>query len=499
MSGSGTVQDGVAQNVTTQTEAGAGQPTWLEHPHRSQTLITRISSYVVGLLIVLFVIRAMGPIKDPDIFWHIRAGGLLLSDWQFVRDTDPYSVSAEQPWIFNQWIPQLALYAADRIAGLPGVAWLFGLMIAALVTVVWWVARRWADPLVAALVTALAYATMSASVAPRPQVVSFALTVVVSHVWLRTLADGRPRWWLVAVTWVWAMCHGLWVVGPLVGMAFVVGMALVRRYPWRRLALLASVPVASVLAAGLTPVGPALLTSPFQVHGVTSFISEWQPVETTEPVFIALLVLAGPVFVRIVGGPVKEVVPLAVVTLLALGLAFTYARMIAVGAAILTPLVAQSLQVLVKRPATPVHRREWGSVAVGSVVALGLSAVLVPSIAASDALGPHGSEATLDTLPSGTVLCNEWEWGGWLIYTHPDLRITMDPRAELYSRAHVESYGRFIQGQPGWQDFVEQTGCTYALVKPDRPTGELLQSKGWDVVSRADDSVVLRRPVPATS
>ena len=54
---------------------------------------------------------------------------------------------------------------------------------------------------------------------PRPQLVSIALAAVVTAAWLCSARDLRARWWLVPVTWVWACSHGLWFVGPLVGLA----------------------------------------------------------------------------------------------------------------------------------------------------------------------------------------------------------------------------------------------------------------------------------------
>ena len=64
----------------------------------------------------------------------------------------------------------------------------------------------------------------------RPQMLSFLLVAVTIGAWLRTREDGRLRWWLVPMTWVWAMSHGMWPIGIVIGVVAVVGLALDRAY-----------------------------------------------------------------------------------------------------------------------------------------------------------------------------------------------------------------------------------------------------------------------------
>ena len=36
------------------------------------------------------------------------------------------------------------------------------------------------------------------------------------------------RWWLVPLAWLWAMVHGMWPVGIIIGLVALVGIALDR-------------------------------------------------------------------------------------------------------------------------------------------------------------------------------------------------------------------------------------------------------------------------------
>ena len=116
----------------------------------------------------------------------------------------------------------------------------------------------------------------SLSLSPRPHLVSFLFLAITLHAWLGTARDLRPRWWLLALSWVWACSHGMWLLGPMVGLAVIGGLLLERRLPTGRLARLLAVPVGSVVAAALTPAGPGLVLVPFTTRGTSQqYIAEW--------------------------------------------------------------------------------------------------------------------------------------------------------------------------------------------------------------------------------
>ena len=112
---------------------------------------------------------------------------------------------------------------AEDWFGLPGVAWLQGLLHLALAVTLWVIARRHAGPLAAALILILGLFAASPGLSMRPQVISYLLVAVTTAAWMSSRADGRARWWLVPLTWVWAMCHGMWPVGIVIGLVAVVG------------------------------------------------------------------------------------------------------------------------------------------------------------------------------------------------------------------------------------------------------------------------------------
>jgi hypothetical protein len=305
---------------------------------------TRVGWMLPGAVLALFALKALGPVRDPDTFWHLRAGEHLLSTGQFVLD-DPFGAGAERPWILNQWLPEVLLHAADAAFGLPGVAWLLCFATVLVGVSLWVSCRRSSSPLVTALVLAVAFVAMGGSLSPRPQLVTFGLAALTVGAWLQTLGDGRLRWWLVPMTWLWACSHGMWFVGPGIGFLVIVGGLLDGRWRPRDAMRLAVVPVLSVAVAALTPVGPRLFGSPFQVADVTPFITEWQATSLDDPGLWATLALVVPVLVVSVRRRELRWTT-GLFAAVALYFAFSHSRTVALAAAVIAPVAAVAGQTI---------------------------------------------------------------------------------------------------------------------------------------------------------
>jgi len=447
-----------------------------------------------GLVIFAAVVQLARPVADPDTFWHVATGDRLRQTWVF-NGPDPWSTMSTEPWRLHEWLPELLMSWAQQLAGLPGVAWLLPLGGACIGLALWRATRQQASLLASAAVTAVALAAMSQSLSLRPHLISFALTTVTTAAWLRTAADRRPRWWLIPVTWVWACSHGMWFVGVVVGVVALVGLALdraVTRREWFRSAL---VPLGSLAAAALTPTGPELLLSPFAVSGVTRFIEEWMPPSLRQPGFQFFLLLTG--VVVLVWARTRRRVSWLHILLLGLGIGFAllYSRTVAVGAAIAAPVVAVAVQGLLPSAPEPTTRREVGLTTILTALGLVAAAVLLPARAAQPQWGANDLDNQLAALPQGTVICNEYGIGGWLIWAHPNVRPAIDGRTEVYSVDHVNSYMDFQTAVPGWERYLTRTGCRWALVAKDQPVAEALTAQSrWTVAARGSTYLLLRAP-----
>jgi hypothetical protein len=97
------------------------------------------------VVLAFFVLKPLGPLKDPDAYWHVVAGQHLEQTGQFVLD-DPFGATTEKVWILNQWLPELLMHWAHRAYGLAGVAWLLCLGSLLVGVAVLAACRRWSPP-----------------------------------------------------------------------------------------------------------------------------------------------------------------------------------------------------------------------------------------------------------------------------------------------------------------------------------------------------------------
>lgn len=464
-----------------------------------QDATSAIPGWLPGVLMGIFLVavarQGVRAVSDPDAFWHLRLGKDILQARSVSTVTEPWSSISSQPWVPTQWLTEAALAIAADVGGLPAVAWIFTAALLALVLLVHRSARRVADAVPAAFTTGLTILAMSASLSPRPHMATYLLLSVTLFAWLRTSDDLRPRWWLVPLTWVWAMSHGMWFVGPIIGLAVVGGLVLDRRLDRSGVLRLGAVPLASAIAAALTPVGPALLQAPFAVAGVGAFITEWQPPSFREPgpAVAALMVAA----VVISWSRSARRVPWAEVALLLLAAAWILlaVRTVALGSLIVSPLLAHTLNDAIGRARRkPSPRETWSLWATATAIA-GMAALVVPQTAGSPVNVPSALDAELQRLPVGSVVFNDYKLGGWLRWQHPTLEPVVDGMTEAYSVEHLRQYGRVQAVAADWQSTLDAWEPTAALVLERSPVATaLVEQRAWRQVADDEGYVLLLPP-----
>jgi hypothetical protein len=168
-------------------------------------------------------------------------------------------------------------------------------------------------------------------------------------------------------------------------------------------------------------------------------------------------------------------------------------RTVPIASIILAPLFASAVDQWLTRSGMSFMRQpERWQLLGAAAVALVCIGLVVPSTAEHPARSyPLTFDRQLDELPSSAVLLNELGDGGYLTWSHPDLRIIIDGLSDQYSTAYLfKVYGGY-QLEPGWEDFVKESGATHALLKRDAPLAEVLERSGWTEVAYDEDRVLL--------
>ena len=368
---------------------------------RPAPLRTVVAYALLGSVFAVLVRIASLPLINNDTYFHLRFGHEFLDGWS-LRHPGSVSTFATQDWVPTQWLPQIVMAKAEDVFGLAGVAWLAGLLFLSLALALYVACRRHAEPLVSVFLVMLTLVACTPGMSMRPQQISYLMVVVTVSTWLGVRDSGRTPWLLVPLTWVWTMCHGMWPVGIVIGFVAVAGLALDGGRSRSTLAKLLAVPVLSVVASLLTPVGPGLFSAVLQVNSRAEYFYEWSPADFTRFYTVVLLGLLALALVPRVRRGTIPWFDLALIGLACLWALYSL-RTVPVAACMAAPLAAAALQPgLGGRPSAP--RGERLVVLAAYVAALGTLALVVPHTADRPRETPSWLDARLGDLPAGTKL-----------------------------------------------------------------------------------------------
>ena len=160
---------------------------------------------------------------DGDTGWHIRTGEWILAHHAVpYRDLFSYS-KPDSIWYAWEWLADVILASLNKVGGLAAVSLFAILMIAVTFTLVFRLARRKSNAVVAILVTVLAMAGASIHWLARPHLFTLFFVVIFLNALYRvkeghTRVAGIP--WLAllpVLTVLWTNLHGGFLVGVTFG------------------------------------------------------------------------------------------------------------------------------------------------------------------------------------------------------------------------------------------------------------------------------------------
>jgi hypothetical protein len=527
-----------------------------EHPHprRRPSLppIRREHLWVALALSVVGFFIGLVPTTPNDFWWHLKVGELIASDGIPTTNLFAWTLPADTPYVYQSWLGEWLFAVLSRLGGLPLTVFarnVLGLAAFALVALeARWRSGSWR---LAAGVVLLAAAMSINNLTTRTQNwswVPFMLTLLILGSYTRGTLRGR---WLASLPLLmlfWVNAHGAFVMGLLVGGAFVVGESLRRllRHPyaltWERLRALYLAWLAMWGAALVNPLGIGIfgyVQKLLEDAPSQSLIKEWQSPTPRTPagMFFYLGILA-----VIAAFAFARRRPTITDVLLVCGLAwqaFVGMRYVVWFGMAAMPIVAQCLapsrSVFLSSsgfggasppsssvpPRKPPSRRERGGGTVANLlvlVGLGLAVVSVqpwfkpmlplpqpyqelfapvpgaPLLFSSDT--PVAATNHLRNEPCTGRLFNEMGYGSYLVWAlSPRAQVFIDPRVELYPISLWQDYVALTRGND-----VERLLNHYdlACVMLDRGLQPRLAETmaslpGWQRTFEGDRSEVWRR------
>ena len=491
----------------------------------------------LGIWLVLLLLGRSAMLRDPGTFWHVKVGQEILDSGHVIRSDSLSFTRFGQPWVADQWLAECGMAAVDRLAGFDGLLLVTATLLAGLYT---WVASRLLRAgfhiLPVGVVLALVLLASSHQFLARPLILTVALLGLAFSL-LAEVEAGRQRLsrlgWVVPLTVLWANLHagvlaGIGTVG-LVLLGWAVAWALGKDSPVRHPRDLIA------LAVLLLACGASVLANPYGLDlprawartlaiPLPGLIQEHRPLDLNDPLGWTVVLLGLGYLVALVGvvpkwprvtwlmplvwlvlaaGRVRNVPLFAIVTAIAAAEVLPCSRW--AGWLRRREMLLPDRQTL---PAQP--RGSWWPSAVlplllvVAAMLLQLAGVRAPVVGRGwakldPACWPVEILAELEqigrTNPEGTPIFNDLNYGGFLIYYAPRLRVFIDDRCPLYGAEFLEQYDRARLSDPAqinrWQ---QQYGFHYALVETGSQFDRYLDHSGdWTIVQRTPAAALYRR------
>jgi hypothetical protein len=471
--------------------------------------------------------------RDPDFWWHLRTGQLLIANHLQLLGNDPYTYTVPtHHWTMHEWLFEVGIYALYGLAGIGLIVLALSMLtLAGFVALVARARLHTRSTAIIGIAVIVAAITGYPIWGPRDQMIDFAFSCALLLIVERYLVrGGRILWILPPFFLLWSNLHGGFVIGlaflALIAAAEAVGVRLgtPEPAPLRRVGWVAATAVACTLVSMVNPNGPGILlyawgtvSSPAQ----QALILEWQSpnfhMEEVRTFAVMLVSLAALVMVNR-RMRAREVVVVAATAVLAL----ESVRNIALFVAVATPIWAEQLSLVVARiqrgsgsasarVTMRAHRQGSGRPRAGRprrfpptgmrVAVMGIVTCLltggyvgfrlVPAMAAStDSLAtaqtfPVCAAQWLRSAPAGLRIFNQYGEGGYLAWSLAGTgdKIFIFGDAALMGDNLLYTYTEVIDAQPGWETILERYRTQVVLFDTGTPLDQVLRaSPRWRLV-----------------
>ncbi len=484
--------------------------------------IERLASIILFILLFSLAIRV--PI-DTDTWWHLRSGEQTLHDRSILRE-DVFSFTQQgQTWINHSWGAQIILYGAYKLTGGtddPASTGTIGLALytAMLATISMFFIYRMCTGNVYSRMFVLVLGAATATVfwSPRPQMFSFlfgTLTLYILHLYRDKQVD---RLWLLPVLMIfWVNLHAGFAIGFIIIFGFIVGEVIQRLLDretalnFAQLRYLFVITLLAIFALSLNPFGPRMILYPFDTAGIrvlNLFIQEWRSPDFKNPQtwpFIAMLggfiILAGRTSHQLRYSDLVLVAGTAALALWA-------SRNISVFAIVATPALSRLVE-------NWLQSRNWivtpAQTVTVQMARLNIAILIIVLIAAVAQIGntlstENVKELHEEYLPVGAVsylqehqlsgpMFNDYNWGGYFIFTLPNYPVFVDGRTDLYGDDFLTDYVRAILGAKEWESVLVRYDIQLVVIQEATALATLLREKTeeWQIIYEDDLAIIFQR------
>jgi hypothetical protein len=474
-------------------------------------------SLLVFVAMLLLFMLASRPLVDPDFWWHLRTGQYIVETGA-IPHTDIFSHAFfGREWVAHEWLSEIFIYAVHQALGYGGLVVTFSIIIVAALWVTYReCARRAGHPYVTGFALILGGLASAPTWGVRPQMFSFLFASIFIAVLVDYLRNGNKGfiWWLLPLMILWVNMHAGFALGLALIALAIIGLMLDQWLApdsecgplWGRMRPLCLVWLACVMAVSLNPNGVRIYSYPFETltsHAMMKYINEWFSPDFHELMFLPLAVLIFATFTVMVMSK-ERARPSELLLLSVTGFAaLRSGRNVPFFALAAMPLLAEhSWSWLTSHRwgqwlVVP-EKREAGAQAIIKVLMNVVLLVILPTTlcvlrvrqvianrATTEAQNfPVAAVEFIRSSRPPQPIYNEYGWGGYMIWKlHPEYRVYIDGRADVYGDQFIEEFLRTHDGEGNWRAPLDRYGVRTVVVNPRAALASLLrQEEGWSKV-----------------
>jgi len=449
---------------------------------------------------------------DPDVWWHLKMGEVIL-DTASIPRADIFSfISLGKPMFSHEWLSEAIFALLHRLVGYSGLCAFFGALAAVTMFAVYRTCRlRGVGVLASTLTSIVAMRLVSISAGVRPQmfsvvamaVLAWTLTLVIRH------SARRGLWSLPVLFCLWANLHGGFIIG-LITLWITLGASSFS-LQGSTLRQLGFTSLACTLATLVTPHGIHTWTYPFEYADLGSaslrYISEWQSPNFHDLTTIVMLLVLLCMCVVGVARPPSSRADIVWI-LLFTSMALMSSRHIPLFGVAVSPIV--SARLISDFPRIRRWLEDFNIRGIGVALCVGIPLTTLASTHVTGSRDvvvqwsrepndqglPRGAAAEmLKHIPPGNLL-NEYDWGGYLIYKlYPTWKTGVDGRADVHGDNTINHHYQLFNAFPNWQNLADSLKAEYILVRKSGALSlALSKDASWQIVFEGDvEQLFVRR------
>jgi hypothetical protein len=470
--------------------------------------------------IILFLglfLMTIGPIIDPDFWWHLRTGQ-LIAQTHAIPSADPFSFTYNgQPWVTQEWLSELIIYWLYQLGGFGLLIFASTLVITGAFLLAYFRSPKDSRPYIAGFTLLLGAITTIPTWGVRPQMISLLLFSLFLFLLDRYRIKGNVKYIipLPLIMLIWVNLHAAFILGLVLLAIFIAGGFIEQVYAEIRktnsldtptlksnlnlvailgLSFLATLINPNGLRALLYPLGSLTTGQQYIVEFLSPDFNllEWQPLA----IFLLAIIGAGML-------SKKAISPTKIILTLFFGYAaLRTMRHIPLFSIAAIPILAEQIDSLWRiRSELKISSRLLNLMIslflIASVLIAGLRFVQVvrgQSKAEALSFPKNAVDWIKENQPKGNLF-NSYYWGGYIIWRlYPQYPVYIDGRAGDWGNKYIIAYNSIYRAQSGWEQALDIQGVRLVLIEPASGLATALrQSPLWSILYEDQISVIFEK------